>query len=71
MTNFVPIEVEIHRETELAYGVIALEDGIPINDEADLIWLPKSQINGGNQYGEGEVVEIGIPEWLANEHNLI
>ena len=52
-------------ETEKALGVRQTED------EEDLIWLPKSQIEfDGKEYRRGQVITVTIPDWLAEKHNL-
>jgi hypothetical protein len=57
----VEITVEIVKETDMAYLV---KDG-------DVeVWLPKSQIRGEEDL-QGGIVELIIPEWLAEEKDLI
>ena len=46
----------------------------PIWEEEDTIWLPKSQISYGeklNGYERGDTIMIEMPEWLAEEKELI
>jgi hypothetical protein len=59
-------DVVIVDETRLAIRV----------DEGDReIWLPKSMIeslgNGKTEYPIGELIEIGVPVWMAEEKGLI
>ena len=49
------------------------EKAICVNDAGvGDIWLPKSQIKYADheEHGEGEVLDIDIPEWLAEDKGL-
>ena len=59
--EYVEIEVEIVKETDMAYLV---------SDGKQEMWLPKSQIDESGFLDEGEVEIITIPEWLAEKNNL-
>lgn len=57
--------VILHSETEKALLVSETEDG-------KKIWLPKSQIEVLKMTsGEFDVIEISLPEWLAQKSGLI
>jgi len=60
--TYVEIEVdEIIKETELA--VLCVIDG-------EEVWLPRSQIDGGDDLDEGFSGTIQLADWLARERGL-
>lgn len=61
-SDLVDIEVTIHAETDRA--ILVSEVG---GDEK--IWLPKSQIEINDR--SGDLAEISLPGWLANEKDLV
>ena len=58
--------VEVLRATELA---------LHFELEGEKVWIPKSQILDGSNFGddseEGDSGELIIPEWLAIEKELV
>lgn len=60
----VTFEVErVERETELA--LLLLIDG-------NKVWVPKSQIDGAEEIGEGdEDIEVEVAEWWAEKEGLV
>ena len=68
MDNLTEASVQFVRQTEMA---ILILDG---NKE---IWIPKSQINKGDEEPDydsltnGDLLEITIPEWLALDKGII
>jgi len=55
-------EVEFKHETDLAVLVVY---------QGDEIWLPKSQIEGLIPAEEGDEIKISIPEWIAEEKEML
>ena len=53
-----------HAETDRAYGVS------DTGDRADIVWLPKSQVERGARKSAG-IYEFTVPEWLALDKGLI
>jgi hypothetical protein len=65
MARKVELAVEVHRQTPAA--LIVWDAGVSVV-------LPKSQIEYEGDYDqleEGDVIEIEIPEWLADREGLI
>lgn len=60
----VEIKLELHRETEKA--ILVSDDG----DRDNAVWLPVSQITM-RPVGDGEIVVVTMPEWLALDKGLI
>ncbi len=54
--------VEFVRETDLA---------VLVGYEDDEIWLPKSQIEWVGDAEEGDELRIQVPEWLAEEKEMM
>ena len=66
-SNVIDIQVIYHHDTHLAVLVSADED-----EASEMIWLPKSQIAYDDLPAvSGTIVEITIPERLAEEKGLI
>lgn len=61
-------------ETDAAILVVPLDScdsNMNYKDE-DKIWLPKSRIKYDNDdYTEGDLIDIEIPDWLAQDKKLI
>ena len=67
MTRTVELILALKTETSAAYLVY---DG----EEADAVWLPKSQVEQGRSIGQdgmNSVYEFIVPEWLAQDKGLI
>jgi len=66
MSKTVDLCVVIKHETDMAYL---------IDDEAENIWIPKSQIEYEESEGEDadgkQLLNITIPEWLAVKTGLV
>ncbi|KHQ51124.1 hypothetical protein [Mameliella alba] len=62
MTRLVDLELFVAHETDKAFLVKEDEGG-------DGVWIPKSQceVHGGC----GEVSDVTLPEWLAEERGFI
>jgi len=56
-----------YAETDKAIGV--REEGD--SEDSDMIWLPKSQIEYDDNCSEGDLIDVDIPEWLAEDKDLI
>lgn len=69
-SKLVEIEVEVKRETELAYCVAdgSEEDMGRGKKKLKLFWLPKSLVE---KHEEGSKTIFVLPEWLANRKGLI
>ena len=50
------------------------EKGLQVYDGKKLFWLPKSQTvcetHEWHQLKTGDTIDISIPEWLAEKHDL-
>ncbi len=57
------VEMLIVRQTDAA--IFATDTG----DEADAIWLPKSQVTYEGE--PGQTVQITMPQWLAEQRGLV
>ena len=55
-------DVTFIRETDMA---------ILVEVEGDEFWLPKSQIDWLGCAEEGDEIEVRVPEWLAEEKELM
>jgi len=55
-------DMEFIRETDMA--ILTLFEGTEY-------WLPKSQIDWIGAAEEGDEIEVSIPEWLAEDKELI
>jgi hypothetical protein len=62
-SDIVDIQVVFLGETDAA---IRVED-----DEENIIWLPKSQVETTDDLVSGSVITVAMPEWLAEEKGLI
>ena len=51
------------------------KDAVLVRDgDKDVVWLPKSQIeydNDGGDPGTGTIIDVNVPEWLAEEKDLL
>ncbi len=57
--------VEVKHRTDMA---ILVPNGIEINGIEEKVWLPLSRTVIEEEYWEiGDIITIGIPEWLAQE----
>ena len=65
MGNAADYEVLYVNQTEKALAVRRSE-------EYETVWLPKSQIefDDSKEYKRHQVIRIGIPDWLAEKHDL-
>ena len=61
MSEDVEIECDVLRETEMAYL---------IHDGKVEAWIPKSQVSDTSESG-GNIDSIFIPEWLAENNDLL
>jgi hypothetical protein len=59
------IRVQLHRETDKA--VLVSETG----DKEQAVWLPRSQIECVEVDGKPGLLDVTMPEWLAQEKGLI
>lgn len=64
-SNLHDIPVYVKRETEKAWGIAD-----PSND-ANIIWLPKSQCELERGEGPNEADILTAPEWLLIEKGLV
>ena len=64
MTRLVDIELIILRFTDAAVLVTDEEDG-------DEVWLPLSQIEIQSKTDHEGLFEVTMPEWLAQEKELV
>lgn len=62
--SIVDIEVIYHNQTER--GVLVASD-----EDAEPVWLPKSQIEIEDVPLRGQVMEVTLPQWLAEEKGLV
>jgi hypothetical protein len=62
-SDIVDIQVVFLGETDAA---IRVED-----DEENIIWLPKSQVETTDDLVSGSVITVAMPEWLAEEKGLV
>jgi hypothetical protein len=62
-SDLVDLTVQVHAETEKA--IFVSDDG----DSDSAVWLPKSQIEIERK--KGNIVEVTLPEWLAEEKGLV
>lgn len=48
------------------------ENGVKVDIDGTVCWLPRSQVEMPDPYelGEGEVFEIEVPDWLATENGF-
>ena len=58
----IEITVVIIRETDAA---------LLLNDGTSKEWVPKSQISYPDGAGPGDMVEVTMPEWLAQDRGFI
>jgi hypothetical protein len=65
VTNAADYEVLYVAQSEKALGIRRSE-------KEEIIWLPKSQIefDDSKEYKRHTVIRIGIPDWLAEKHDL-
>lgn len=56
------VEVELVLETDKALLVMY---------KTEQIWLPKSKITYDDEKESGEMIEIGVPLWLARTKSMI
>lgn len=59
------LTMHLHHETAKAY--LLSEDGV----EKSAQWLPKSQIEILDKNDRNNIVQIKLPEWLAEKSGLI
>jgi hypothetical protein len=64
-TEYVEIEVVVHRATEKA--VLVSDDG----DDSDATWLPLSQIKGPRPSVSQDSQVLEVAEWIAQREGLI
>lgn len=61
--GFVNVQVVLRAESAKAFKIAAHEDAEPV-------WVPKSQADIAKR-GDGSIVTMTMPEWLAQERGLI
>lgn len=64
-TSLFDITCILVRETDKAVCIDAEGDG------ETLVWLPKSQIEIAKVAGKQNLYEVTMPEWLAEEKDLL
>ena len=62
--DLVRVWVIQHQETDKA--IMVSDDG----DDGNAVWIPKSQVQQMEEVS-GDIIEIEIPEWLAEREGLI
>jgi hypothetical protein len=62
--ELIDLTLQLHHETAKAF--LVSDDW----DEANAVWIPKSQCEQGPAKGKG-TYEFTMPEWLAMEKELI
>lgn len=62
MSADIEIAVEVRHQTDLAMRVF---------DGRHEVWLPKSMISDWCEEPDGTITSVFIPEWLAEEKELI
>lgn len=63
-SDLIDVTVSLHHQTEKA--ILVSDDG----DEKKAVWLPLSQIEVTETKKSG-IVEVALPEWLAEKKGLI
>lgn len=62
-SDLTDLTLQLHVET--AKAILVSDDGDPDN----AVWLPKSQIEFEKK--KGNLVEVTMPQWLAEEKELV
>lgn len=63
----IELEFQTHNWTSICVRETDTED-------ARELWLPVSQIKLGqelNEYGRGEIIQVEMPQWLAEDRRLV
>lgn len=62
-SDLVDLTLQLHHETDKA--ILVSDDG----EQDNAVWVPKSQVEIERK--KGGLVEVTMPEWLAQEKELI